>query len=176
MKRKNSIFLCALLLAAALAGCGGEAENTAATTAPAEPPATTAAPVTEAPTESTGPLPDPTVQTVPSDQVAVETKYGTLYYHSQWAEYMVTEQTEVEQIVTVSFFAEMDGVRYALFDVTIGGEEEISDGWLTDSDGVSRQVAVSLASLEPPDWMSREEADRLYAMQEDINFVIEHLR
>ena len=78
--------------------------------------------------------------------------------------------------MTVAFVAEMDGVRYALVDVTVGGEEEVSDGWLTDSDGVSRQVAVSLGSLEAPDWMSREEADRLYAMQEDINFVIEHLR
>lgn len=171
MKRKNTIFLCALVLMALLAGCGGEPEETSVpTTAPTQPPAATA------PTETTGPVPEPTVQTLPSDQLAVETEFGTLYYHSQWSEYMVTEQTRTEQILTVTFFAQMDGVRYALFDVTIGGEEEVSDGWLTDDNGVSRQVAVSLASLEAPEWMSPEEADRLYAMQEDVNFVIEHLK
>lgn len=135
-------------------------EPTEAPTKPAEAP-------TEAPTE---------VPTEPDDgRVRVHTKYGKLYYQDQWADFMRTVQTEEGKNLVVSFVAEFDGVKYPLFHLTIGEYDGDPIGQLTDAQGVKRNVFVTMEEIGELSQLTEGEQNRLFAMQEEINFIIENL-
>lgn len=104
---------------------------------------------------------------------SVETPYGDLYYHLRWSDAMETRMTEEESCVKVSFLGLIGDESYPLFEVTIGeGEGDIA-GVLTDAGGTRRNVHICMDTLP-----SLEEADMelLYAMQEEINTVIQNLK
>lgn len=107
--------------------------------------------------------------------VVIETAYGDLYFPDQWQEFLVTDQTEEDDAITVSFSAEINGETYSLFTVTIGGDEENSAGTLTASDGTQRNVYVQIDEIQESDLLNEGEQNRLYAMQEDINYLLDSL-
>ena len=127
--------------------------------------------------------PLPTVEEVVSvsveeeetNTVTVHTEYGDLYFQEQWSEYMKTEQAMDGDVLAVSFMAEFNGQRYSLFEIIIGSGEEDPAAWITDEAGVQRDVSVVFEEVLEHEELSQEEQNRLYAMQEDINFVIENL-
>ena len=131
-------------------------------------------------TENENPVEDPSEEetTRPEDlpPIAVETSYGTLYYQGQWEEFMVVEQTETENGVKVSFRAEFNDCSYPLFVFCIGEGEGVEVGSVTDSEGNSHPVFASMEELEIGEDLTDVETNRLYAMQEDINFVIDNLK
>ena len=108
--------------------------------------------------------------------VPVETVYGTLYYQDQWIDYMVVQQQQSGNTLTVKFQAQIADVVYSLFTLTIGEPTEAAIGKITDGSGTKRDVVASMDELGDLSELSEEEKNRLYAMQEDINFVIENLR
>ena len=110
------------------------------------------------------------------EYVIVSTEYGDLYYQYQWKEFMKTEQTKVEDTIVVDFRADIQQGEYQLFRITIGGEQEEVHGKLTDSKGTERNVYVSMNEIVMPEDMSEGEQNRLYAMQEEINYVLAHLK
>lgn len=135
-------------------------EPTEAPTKPAEAP-------TEAPTE---------VPTEPDDgRVRVYTKYGKLYYQDQWVDFMRTVQTEEGKNLVVSFVAEFDGVKYPLFQLIIGECDGDPIGQLTDDQGVKHNVFVAMEEIGELTQLTEGEQNRLFAMQEEINFIIENL-
>lgn len=167
MKKRQWIAgtLSGLLLTAMLTGCGaGEAGTAQPTGADAVP--TLPADVQVAPPAETEGLP----------YVQVSTPYGDLYYQDQWEEYMVTEQEDTGDGVKVTFSACINGMTYPLFYVTIGSGEGALVGELTGPDGAKREVYVRSNEMEEISELSDSERNRLYAMQEDINYIIENLK
>lgn len=177
MKKLLCVLLSALMLCCLLSACGGN-DNQAT-----DPQQTTGGDVAESTGDVTvneNPVEDPTEEetTRPEDlpPIAVETAYGTLYYQGQWEEFMVVEQVESENGVTVNFSAEFNGNSYPLFTFCIGEGEGVLVGTITDSEGNTHDVFASMAELELGDDLTDVETNRLYGMQEDINFVIDNLK
>ena len=115
----------------------------------------------------------PTVEEL--EESKIETAYGTLYYPKQWEEYVTTEQQENGDTIVVSFVATLHNTSYRLFEVTIGGTEGAAAGELTDNGGTKRTVYMQVYELEGDSELTATEQNRLYAMQEDLNYLIDHL-
>ena len=115
----------------------------------------------------------PTVEEL--EESKIETAYGTLYYPKQWEEYVTTEQQENGDTIVVSFVATLHNTSYRLFEVTIGGTEGTAAGELTDAEGTKRTVYMQVDELEGDPALTATEQNRLYAMQEDLNYLIDHL-
>lgn len=115
----------------------------------------------------------PTVEEL--EESKIETAYGTLYYPKQWEEYVTTEQQENGDTIVVSFVATLHNTSYRLFEVTIGGTEGAAAGELTDNGGTKRTVYMQVDELEGDSALTATEQNRLYAMQEDLNYLIDHL-
>ena len=168
MNKKRLLFLalCSFVLAAALTGCGNKEVPPTETAVVVQ----TEPTVTEteaAATEET--FADPNI-------IAVKTPYGRLYYQEQWAEFMkVVQLTEGEKL-TVRFAAEFNGMEYPLFVLDIGAGEGDLAGSITDADGVQRDVFLRVEENIEHAELSQDEQNRLYAMQEEINFVLENLK
>lgn len=110
-----------------------------------------------------------------SEEIKIETAYGTLYYPKQWEDFVSIEQNEEDDKIVVSFAATISDTSYPLFEVTIGGNEGTSVGEITDSEGTKRTVYMQAGELEEDPNLTETEQKRLYAMQEDLNYVIDHL-
>lgn len=105
----------------------------------------------------------------------VETRYGDLCYPVQWGGALEVVRAMDGDAMTVSFRTSVRGVQYTLFEVTIGKEAGALIGNLTDENGVSRPVYARMAELEFPTDFTEEERNRLYSMQEGLNFLMDNL-
>lgn len=108
--------------------------------------------------------------------VIVNTHLGNLQYQDQWTEFMQTEQHREGDNLVVSFSAKIGDTDFALFDIIIGELEEEPVGQITDRKGVVRDVYLELKEIVGTDILTENEKNRLYAMQEDINYIIENLK
>lgn len=111
-----------------------------------------------------------------ANDIIISTQYGDLHYPDQWTEFVRTEQKNENDIVVVSFTAEINSKAYPLFDVTIGGENANSVGTLTDSAGTPRNVSINVDEIVQDPELTEGEQNRLYAMQEDLNYLIDTLK
>lgn len=110
------------------------------------------------------------------ENVTVSTEYGEIYYQYEWINYMKIDQTQDGDTITVAFSADIDGATYPLFQLKIGSDEEEVHGQLTDSKGNQRNVYVSMNELIMPEGLSEGEQNRLYAMQEEINYILQNMK
>lgn len=110
-----------------------------------------------------------------SEVMLIETRYGNLCYPVQWGGAPEVVRTVDGEAIIVSFRTSVRGVQYTLFDVTIGKEVGALVGNLTDENGVSRPVYARMAELEFPTDFTEEERNRLYSMQEGLNFLMDNL-
>ena len=110
-----------------------------------------------------------------SGGVLIATKYGNLYYQDQWEDFMRIELTEKETYVIVAFAAEVDGVKYPLFHVIVGESDGDPVGQITDAQGAKHDVFVYMEEISGTSDLTEGEQNRLFAMQEEINYVIENL-
>lgn len=150
---------------------------------PQKTPDTTVSDGTDTAQTNTGTASDK-AETDPSDQagaptvdcVTVTTDWGNVYFQEQWNGLMLTEQTQEGDVLTVAFYTQINDVRYDLFQMMIGGGDGTQVGQLTGADGVKRDVYMRMAELADLEGLTDSEQNRLYAMREDVNFVIENLR
>lgn len=119
---------------------------------------------------------DPELNDPNRDWEPIDTKFGRLRYPDDLFEYLQTNQTETEDSVSVLFTAEIQGNKIDLFEIVINSEAEQSAGKITGPDGVQREVHMNFIQLNTPGELSDGETDRLYAMQEALNFVLDHLK
>lgn len=110
-----------------------------------------------------------------NEVMEIETSYGTLSYPEQWKDCLDVEQEESEDGVQLIFQAEIEDELYPLFEITIGEGDGEAVGVIQDEDGVSRDVYVKILENEDLEDLSDEEIDRIYAMKEGINDVLDHL-
>ncbi len=110
-----------------------------------------------------------------ADSLVIETEYGDLYYPEQWSEYVTTSQEMTEGSLGVVFSARIGETECPMFKVTIGDSADTEVGTLTDESGTARTVHMSVCELGETPGLSAEEQQRVVAMQEDLNYVIDHL-
>ena len=173
MIRKTAVTVCLLLLITLITGCGDPspkqtvppAESTygpaAQTLPPVEVPEETAAESTAAP--ETEPQP-----------IAVETPYGTLYHQPQWEGFLLTEQTMNDDTLCVTFLTRLEDREFRLFRVVIG-DVDANAGTICDGEGNRRNVQVIMEDLGDLSALTEDQKNQLYALQEEINFVIDKL-
>ena len=112
---------------------------------------------------------------IPEDLV-VHTEYGDLHYPDRWQEYVTIWQEQNGSTVTVTFETKSGEESYALFRILIGGDGSDVVGSLTDSVGTQRNVYLYVDTLPEDSGLEEAEQTRFYAMQEDLNYLIEHLK
>ncbi len=158
--------LCLTFIAGSIVmtGCAGNASNSA-------PAANTGAQQTAEQTQE-----DQTAAQEAAEDMVIETKYGNLHYNDQWREFVKIEQSEDGDVVSVAFTAVINDNEYPLFVVNIGGGEGSEVGKLTDADGKERIVYIKASEIKEEEALDANEQNRLYAMQEDINYVVDHLK
>lgn len=173
MNKYIAAVMACLVLVAMLAGCHSGDDKPAATEDPVQTEgsmdvteAVDTAEATEA-TEASGEL-DP-------KGIAVDTKFGRLYYQDQWEEFMRVELAESDTYAVVAFEAEIDGVGYPLFHLTIGESDGSPVGQITDGQGAKHDVFVYMEEISGFSSLTETQQNRLFAMQEEINYIIETL-
>lgn len=107
--------------------------------------------------------------------IKIDTEYGTLYFPDQWADHLRVGVTDEDDGPTVTFSARIGDKEYPLFDFAIGHEQGTEVGSLTDANGNVRTVYLRLRDIEFDSELNGEERSLLYAMQEDVNFMIDSL-
>ena len=164
--KKYTVMLAALIvclvLTVSLAGCGAQP-------GPAEDPSASTASIPENPADTTL---DPD-----RDWEPIDTKFGTFRYPDQWFDSLETEQNETENAVSVLFRAVVDGQKFDLYELTVKAGDGDGAGTITGPDGVKRDVYVRI--IELPDLsgsgLNDGEINRVYAMQESVNNVLDTL-
>lgn len=111
-----------------------------------------------------------------TDYIVVETLYGELYYQAQWDELLLVEQKKEDDILRVNFTAMIRKEKYLLFSLSIGEKVEANIGYIVDAQGRRRGVSAEVYSISENNTLSDSEANRLYAMQEEINFIMQYLQ
>lgn len=114
-------------------------------------------------------------ETISSDFV-IQTDYGDLHYPDQWREYVKTIQEKKSDTIKVTFEFEVDKSDYKLFEILIGGDNGEIIGKLTDNNGIQRNVYLRVAELPMNSSLDEAEQNRFYAMQEDLNYLIDNLK
>ena len=106
----------------------------------------------------------------------IRTEYGDLHYPDQWREYIKTIQEKKSDTIKVTFEFEVDKSDYKLFEILIGGDNGEIIGKLTDNNGIQRNVYLRVAELPVNSGLDEAEQSRFYAMQEDLNYLIDNFK
>lgn len=109
----------------------------------------------------------------PVTLMTISTRYGDLCFSDQWGESLQVEHSSSGSTEIVAFTADIGGQTYPLFRVEIvdSAGDPSAVGTLTDSQGVRRDVFVSMDSLP-----EEELPDQLYAMRDGVNDLIDQLK
>ena len=110
------------------------------------------------------------------DCIVVNTEFGDLYYPDQWTECVRINQSATENALTVSFDAAINDNEYPLFEIVIGEDAGTEVGELTETSGIKHKVYLHVKEIEEDPSLTDGEQNRLYAMQEDLNYLIENLK
>ena len=144
-----SVFLCVIFVCGLLAGCGNDK-------------------VQEEQNDNVS------ANTIPED-VVVRTDYGDLHYPDRWQEYVTIRQEQNGNTIAVTFETKSGEETYELFKVLIGDDSSEVVGSLTDDTGTQRNVYLHVEELPADSGLEETEQTRFYAMQEDLNYLIDHL-
>lgn len=151
------VSVCAFSIALCLTGCfGGGAGNSGGNSAESQ-----------ASSEASAPA---VVETIP-----VTTRYGVLEYSDEWDGLMETTVMEDGSNDVVEFKTTINDQTINLFTLTIGEAEGEPSATITDGSGATHGVYVTLNELPVIEGISEGEQSRLYAMQEEINNVLDAL-
>lgn len=97
----------------------------------------------------------------------IETPYGNLYYPAKWEGQFRVESVEDDNY-TVQFYATLEGKEEQhLFDIVYGEVEGVALGTLDETEVYMVYGDISLDG----DW-TEEEENTIYAMQEDVNYLM----
>lgn len=115
------------------------------------------------------------VKSTPEPAITISTKFGDLYFPAKWEGLLRTEQEESGESVIVTFKAVVREQELTLFVVTIGRSGDTMVGRLKDAGGTERSVYLYVEELSFGEGIAADEQHSLYAMQEDLNYLIDRL-
>ena len=118
-----------------------------------------------------------TTPSLTSDTMVISTDRGNLYYSDEWEGLVNIDQENVGDALVVSFTTDVDGQTIGLFKVFIDGAE--SDGFaagsLADASGNKHPVYIKADDHSNLEGLDATTQDRIYAMTDGVNTLIEHL-
>lgn len=112
-------------------------------------------------------------------EIQISTPYCTLYFPGTWQDMLRTEQTELsgENAIVVAFYGKLEGhEEQHVFDIRM--EQKKTEDTLSAilcADGEKRYVTTILYSLDSIEFWAEADKNLIYAMQEDINYIIDKL-
>ena len=109
------------------------------------------------------------------EYVVVSTPYGNLKYSEQWSEFMHVYQQNEENAALVSFSAAFNETEYPLFTIILGEYDAEVIAEIQDANGQKHNVYVLLSDLNITEELTEDEINRLYAMQEEINEILQRI-
>lgn len=111
----------------------------------------------------------------PTGDMALDTPYCVLRFPSRWAENLLTEVEKADGY-SVHFYGKFGSYeKQRLFTVHFGGSAGAFFGKVKDADGNMVEVRISAYELNLDESWSSEESARIYAMQEDLNYLLDNL-
>ncbi len=116
-------------------------------------------------------------ETSANPNIKVETAYGDLYYSPVWKEYIHVEQKQEDQELVAHFRAKMQETDYELFSIILTDSNERGEPVkeFTAADGSVKNVYVEIKELDFAENLTEIDKDNLYAMQEEVNTVLENM-
>lgn len=111
-----------------------------------------------------------------SEDLVVHTEYGDLHYPERWQEYVTIRQEQSGNTIAVTFETKSGEETYELFKILIGNDSSDVVGSLTDDTGTQRNVYLNVEELPADSGLEDTEQTRFYAMQEDLNYLIDNLK
>lgn len=116
-------------------------------------------------------------ETLPQpEDLEIETPYATLRYPGEWADFLLVEQTETDEDLTVTFSAKLEsGGTAELFALVFGADYGKTAGVLVQPDGSQIAVNVQLIELIPDESWTATDVTVAYAMQEELNHILRNL-
>lgn len=153
------ILLITLLLCAALASCTASSgtDNTAQTSGSA---LSESESVTDAAPEMT----------------FYDSEYGKIPYPAEYKDaFSIEEKKQDDGELDVVFSTDIEGEKYELFTLLISDSEEGAVGIIKDEGGARRYIVADMNEIDASS-ISEETQNKVYAMQESINDIIDNLQ
>lgn len=107
-------------------------------------------------------------------EIRLDTAYGQLLYPAKWQDLLKTEQPEDRLLEFRCCLPGKD--PQLLFTVLFGIGTDGPSAAITAPDGTRTEVYILVAEPEFDSSWTREETDTYYAMQEDMNYLLDALR
>lgn len=107
---------------------------------------------------------------VSPDELQIETDIGTLVFPGKWEDYLSTELVDDYALEFHCCIPEHDPVL--VFTVLLRSEDGDIISSITDEDGVEHMFSIWIAHPEFDQTWSEAEVDTVYAMQEDMNYLL----
>ena len=106
----------------------------------------------------------------------IQTPYIALKYPEKWQDSVRTEITGTDTEYFVTFYSLIAGKEDTeLFSVFFNQESEFLWGTLKTEEGKDISVGFSFAELNLDEGWTQEETETVYAMQEDVNYLLDDL-
>lgn len=102
----------------------------------------------------------------------LDTPYGELTYPSDWEDFLVIEDSDIDGVLTKRFFFVVGDTKAELFNVSFGDAAGDLLGYLHQN-GVDVPVYVQMADVEPHASWTTEETEIYYCMLDDMNVLVE---
>jgi hypothetical protein len=118
-------------------------------------------PVQEEPTEN------------PVDELLIDTDIGTLVFPGKWEQYLYTEL--VDDYALEFYCCLPDREPVLVFTVLLRSEDGDIISSITDEDGVCHRLSIWIANPEFDKTWTEAELDMVFAMQEDMNYLLNAL-
>lgn len=109
----------------------------------------------------------------PNGDIQIETAYGVLYFPGKWGLYLQTMQKEDDSLEFYCCIPEREPVL--VFTVRFGISEGGPASVITGADGTRTELVLIIAEPEFGDNWTAEEKETAYAMQEDMNYLLDAL-
>lgn len=107
-------------------------------------------------------------------ELSIETEYGVLNYPAKWKHCLSTEQINEYMLEFRCCIPDRDPVL--LFTVLLHSEDGDIISSITDENGVQTALSIWIAELELDENWTDAERDMIYAMQEDMNYLLDALQ
>lgn len=109
---------------------------------------------------------------IQEDGFVIETSVVDLYYPKKWEDKVRIEKVSGD-IQVVQFFATLEGKpEVHLFDIFFGGEDGYTLGYLNIDKDNQIEVKIISYDFDLGDEWTTEEANDIYSMQYDINYIL----
>lgn len=107
--------------------------------------------------------------------IPIDTPYGELFFSEEWNDFLEVKVSDKTNY-TIAFYTNLEKEKIKLFSVVFGSDSKgellgtIDDQW-----GETREVSIIINELKGMENISEENRDVGYAMQEEVNDIIEQI-